>query len=1735
MKRHLSAAALSAVSSVLFLLNAALPGSMAQGPRPGVSAAQPVPQGPLQNPSRERARAFVAARSVPGRSAAALRMRGMRQALDLMAHPRPHLLPLNQNWQPVGPLQVVTQRYGNWTGRTTSVAIDPSDAAGNHVYIGTTGGGVWKSANAAASDPTTVTFTPLLDTPAAFSGVNATSISIGAVSVQPGGTGVVLAGTGDPNDAMDSYYGAGILRSTDGGTTWSLVSQSNDAFNGDGPFNYSFVGEAFAGFAWSTTNPNLVVAAVTHSVDGTINNVDPPPQVSETGLYYSTDAGQTWLMATIEDGPGQVIQSPTSIVNGPTGGNPVTAVVWDPARTMFFAAVMFHGYYQSSDGMTWTRLADQPGTGLNTTNCPANPDEAGSPACPILRGALAVQPVTGDLFALTVDSNNVDQGLWRDVCNYNGNGCANPTVQFAQQIQDTALDSANGTIPQGNYNLTLAAVPNNGDTLLFAGTEDIFRCSLAAGCQWRNTTNTATCAAAMVAPSQHAMGFLAPPAGQTQPLIYFGNDGGLWRSTDGVNQTGPVCASTDATHYQNLNSGLGSLAETVGLASSANDANTVLAGLGEAGTAATTSDSDVAWKQLLPQPGGLTAIDPVDPSNWYATLGPEVSIGQCTAGASCAAADFGAQPAIGPAQTDNDEALDIAPYLLDPQQTSNVLVGTCRVWRGPASGGASWGADNAISPMLDGHPQSSCNGNALIRSLAAGGANAQGAGAQNNGAQVVYAGMAGLLDGGCNLALDGSCANTGSGVVAGHVFATTAANTANSTTPWTDLALSPVANEQSYQGVFNPQGFDVSSLFVDPHDATGMTVYAAIQGFGVPHLYQSTDGGAQWTNITQDLPDLPLNAVLVDPNNANIVYAASDGGVYVAENISNCAQSGGQCWNTLGVGLPRAPAVALSAISVGSTAWLRVGTYGRGVWQVPLLSGATLASMSVAPTSLTFASQAEQTTSAAQTVTVTNTGTVTLVVSSVGATGDFGETDNCTGGNIAPNGTCQVQVTFAPTATGTRTGVLTVYANVPGGEQTVALTGTGVAPPQMVLEPTALSFGDQVINTTSAAQQLTISNTGSAPLSLTSETVTGNFAIQTNTCGSSLAVQTGCTLAITFTPTQSGPSNGTLTVVSAQGTQTVALSGTGENPATDTLTPLSLSFAPTEEFTSSAPQTVTLTNSGGVPLTGVQVQTNGDFTTVNGCNYTLNAQSSCTLTVTYTPHATGAESGAITVTDMLRTQTVALSGTGLAPPTDTLSALALTFPATIVGQSAPPQTITMTNSGDLALDKVAIQALGPGFTSTNTCGGTLAAHSSCTITVNFTPQTAGNISGQLDVADANRTQVVALGGSGEAPASDNLSPTSLTFAAQAVGASSAAQTITLSNHGGTALQGISVQSGNANFPMTTSCGAVLAAGASCAINVSFAPQTTGPIAGAVVVTDSLRLQTVPLSGVGVLGNVTLSPTTLDFGATGVNIPTQSQTVTLTNGSKGVLTGVAVSISGSFKETNTCGASLAAGSSCSVQVVFDPTVTGVASGQLSVASTDAAALQIALTGTGINFQFLPTGPTTVSVISGSTASYTLNMVPANGSIGTVDFACGDLPPNVTCTINPATAPLTAPAAVTVSVKTGVGNGAQSRRHVLHAGTMAYWWLLWLALAPVAVLRGQRKNLPRRWQSLLALCLLLMALGNAMACGMGGGPLNAKSAPDPLPESPITPGGTYSLSATASAGGIQQSVTLTLVVQ
>jgi hypothetical protein len=178
-----------------------------------------------------RARHFLGGRTLSQNFSAAQAMDRARQqhaAMLLQQAALPQNTSLSTPWQPIGPNQVASIAYGDVTGRVTAIAIDPADATGNTVYLGTTGGGVWKSTNAAGPSAS-VTFAPLTDTLPVFSANAGTaaipSLSIGAISVQ---SGVVLAGTGDPNDASDSFYGSGLLRSSDGGLTWTLIQNSQD-------------------------------------------------------------------------------------------------------------------------------------------------------------------------------------------------------------------------------------------------------------------------------------------------------------------------------------------------------------------------------------------------------------------------------------------------------------------------------------------------------------------------------------------------------------------------------------------------------------------------------------------------------------------------------------------------------------------------------------------------------------------------------------------------------------------------------------------------------------------------------------------------------------------------------------------------------------------------------------------------------------------------------------------------------------------------------------------------------------------------------------------------------------------------------------------------------------------------------------------------------------------------------------------------------------------------------------------------------------------------------------------------------------------------------------------------------------------------------------------------------------------------------------------------------------------
>ena len=1574
---------------------------------------------------------------------------------------------------------------------------------------------MWQARNAAAANTERIQFLPLTDNLAAMTNVPDASISIGALSVQPGGTGVILAGTGDPNDALDSYYGAGILRSTDGGVTWKLIQYTTGQI-------YGFLGEGFAGFAWSTDSPQLVVAAVSQAWEGVMVGGQ-RSHGSYEGLYYSADSGATWFLAQIADPNGQVVQGPQDAFVSPDG-NAATSVVWNPVRKVFIAAVRYHGYYQSTDGAHWTRLSAQPGSRLTTAMCPNRLGFTGSTACPIYRGTLAVNPRTGDTFAWTVDLDDQDQGIWQDVCAVGASGCANQAITFGTRWNtdslqtDTWLGSA--TIQNGTYNLALAAVPSDQDTILLAGGNDLWKCSLAMGCTWRNTTNATSCRSAKVGEYQHALEWNA-----SDPLeLFMGNDSGLWRSTDGIAEAGPVCAASDVDHFQNLNGALGSLAEVEGMSDVGATPYTMVLGLGANGTAGVKSTTSPVsdWPQVLSGEGGPVAIDPANPQNWYVNNGAGVSIHLCSQVDPCTSTDFGSTPVVSNADVNGDGLTMFwpAPFLVDPLDSSQLLVATCRIWRGPANG-TGWTAANAISPMFDGNRTSSyCNGNALVRSVAAM--------PIGEGGEVVYAGTYGSRAGGATLP--------------GHVLSATL-NANGVWSAWQDLTFNPVVND--YQAM-NPFGMDISSLYIDPHDPTGKTIYVTIEGIPnavqeIRMLYRSNDGGAHWYCIDSTLTFSAANSLVIDPQDENIAYVATDAGVYVTLNVTSCASSLG-CWSRFGAGLPNAPVVALSAAPpTTSPNVLVAGTFGRGVWQIPLASAGTqLTTASVAPGSLDFGTQGFGATSSPQTLTLTNTGGIALLPATITASGDFSETDNCAGNIVNGGASCTIRVTFRPSQAGSRSGQLSVSANIPGATLSVALSGTGDTPGVVTLTPVTIDFGQVKVGSNSAPLSITAENSGGTAVVINSLTVSGPFVLASNSCGtSSLAANSDCQLEVEFAPTASGKASGALTMVDAAGTQSVQLTGIGAAPPTDTLSVASLTFPQTIIGAKSDPQTITLKNDGDLLLTSIAASVSGPFELKNDCKAQLGPHSPCVLTVWFLPTQVGTQTGALTVRDDINSgQTVSLSGTGIAAPALSVTPTALTFPPQPVGVASSPSRISVKNIGGAGLMNLDLKISetdqpSPSFSiASNTCGPSLAGGVGCEVQVVFTPRSSGGAVATLTVSSSNASSVSAnLSGTGQSAAGLNVNPPQLSFAPQELNQPSAAQTVTVSNSGDTSALGLTLAVSGPFSLSENHCGTSLAAGASCTTSVVFTPQSRGTLTGTLTIAaaNETTLATVSLSGTGGLtGAVQITPALVNFPLTGVASTSSPVRVTIANGGSAVeLDKLQLSASAGFKVgNNTCGESLKPGASCTVDVSFAPTAMGAQNGTFTMTSQNlAASVTIPLSGTGFDFQAAVSGSSSQTVSSGQTATYLLSLVNPTASSASFTLQCGSLPAYTGCEFNPSSTTIGGNTTGSVTLQLSTSQTSSSAiRPTRIGGWQALPPVLAIVLLPL-VLRSRRRTLI----SVLALIFIISAGLTACSSSGGGG-----GGTPPPSTSHTTQAGSYTIPVTVSSTGVQHTVSVTLVV-
>jgi FtsP/CotA-like multicopper oxidase with cupredoxin domain len=711
-------------------------------------------------------------------------------------------------------------------------------------------------------------------------------------------------------------------------------------------------------------------------------------------------------------------------------------------------------------------------------------------------------------------------------------------------------------------------------------------------------------------------------------------------------------------------------------------------------------------------------------------------------------------------------------------------------------------------------------------------------------------------------------------------------------------------------------------IFQVPPPAPGNLLAAIDTGTGGVKLTWIDNSANETKFVVQRDTDPAFGTAVTLPDvlptgTLNAVGEGTDWGAMVSKNDSSSLVSGTTYYyrvQAVDDGFKAPPAQSYNPTSALLSGWSNVAT----ISPVPIAG--------ISPTSLAFGNvtvnTSTQTLAGGQLaqVTISNTGNavLTLVSTQTGST-DFSSTaSGCV--SVNPGATCQFTATYTPTTIGVASATITLATNDPAHPTlTVSMTGAGVVNTAIAISAPAITYGvdGSVILT------VTSTPTGFTPAGNVTLTVDGGTPI-------SQALTTG---VATFILT--APNAGTHTLLAAYATQ----GGFQGSSATGSLVvnqaSLTISPAPNPASMIYGGTLPSLTPSYSAFATG---QGPGNLTGIATCSTTATSTSPVG---SYTSVCAGATS-----TNYLIAYPTGVVNVGKANSTTVITSN-VPSPA-IIGQivtvsfSVSPQ-FTGTPSGTVTVRASTNETCSAALTAgSGSCTLTFATGGSRTLTATYSGD--GNFLGS---ASATATQTVS---------NISLSTTSLLFGNQLVGTRSANQIVTLTNVGTTPLT-INSITWSANFSDSNNCGNTLNAGRSCRINVNFLPTTTGVLTGTLTITDSdvTSPQIVRLTGTGVQPQAVLTPTTHDFGTVSRG-STSAFAFTLSNPGSMALTINSISFNGAnpsqFSQTNTCGASLGAGASCTINVTFAPTRRGALSANLRVADNAPASPQLAtLTGTG----------------------------------------------------------------------------------------------------------------------------------------------------------------------------------------
>lgn len=727
-------------------------------------------------------------------------------------------------WRELGPDGINSIPYpgylsnGRLAGRIMGIAPSPTDP--NTLYVAAVGGGVWKTVNAGQS------WTPLTD--------NQPSLVTSSIAVSRSDPNVIYAGTGDSSFAGDAMYGRGVLKSTDGGSTWTVVGQSH--------FDRMTVSKIVV----DPANPDVVYAATMRSI---LNAVS-----STYGVWKSTDGGTTW-------------QNVTASSVGPQAGS-VTDLLMDPANPQ----VLFAGFGEifgapsngvwetTNGGATWARRTSLP-SGTASGRLALSISSDGQSVY-----AAFSDPRPGDFGHLLALFRSGDGGsTWSLRLNtpdyMNGNGWACDMLATDPADPDRIYAASTGSY----------TTPYPTDAILRS--DD-------GGASWTDIGFGTNGLGPHV--DHHALAFDA------MGRLWDGNDGGIYETAD-----------LGASWYD-ANANLG-ITLFNGIAVDPANPGLVFGGSQDGGTA--FGFGSPVWAQIVGGDGGQVRYDPASNTLYHAYFYAKGSSGFFER--SDNGGPFQVKTAGINVQTDS--ALFYLPYVMDPSNPNRLALGTDRVYV-TTNRADLW---VPISPVLGA-------AGSVVTALAI----------APSDPQVIYVAYS-----------DNSLWMTSDGGVSW----TRRLSAAVASLPAASSAVPADAGDGggSIALLVGQFGFD-GTLAVDPQNP--MIVYLARNSFPGGIVYQSTDGGALWSNITHNLPDLPAHAMAIDPRTSPpTLYVGLDAGVYQSRD-------GGGTWTRFGTGLPNA---MVTDLELGAQAsFLDVATYGRGAWQISLNPASALRQYAVTLTAV---------------------------------------------------------------------------------------------------------------------------------------------------------------------------------------------------------------------------------------------------------------------------------------------------------------------------------------------------------------------------------------------------------------------------------------------------------------------------------------------------------------------------------------------------------------------------------------------------------------------------------------------------------------------------------------------------------------------------------------------------------------------------------------------------------------